>query len=379
MILVRKKYWIEVVIHIAFWICIFYTLISLTSSTVKVHINQNGMTMERSEGNTISPYSMITLGFLILLFYGNIFWIFKKALRFKNSFGRFAVGGGWFILILLANYFIVGLLLSRQRSAMQPSQQLPGSGKAQLQTETTSLVVNQWLHMQITIILIFMSVLGISIAYFFLKEWAKNEFIKTQMEAHQLSTEIKFLKSQVNPHFLFNTLNNLFSMAQSKGNDELADGISKLSGMMRYMIYESNEEKVPLKKEIEYLENCIVLNKLRYAEDEIKLTFNYPENIEGLYIAPMLFIPFVENAFKHGVAIGQTSEIDISISLDTKRLIFCSKNTNHSLTKTIPIENSGIGLENVKRRLELVYPNEHELFIRNDGSKYNVNLEINLK
>ncbi len=87
-------------------------------------------------------------------------------------------------------------------------------------------------------------------------------------------------------------------MAQGKGNDELADGISKLSGMMRYMIYESNEEHVPLKKEIEYLQNCIVLNKLRYADEEVNVRFDYPDKTEGIFIAPMLFIPFVENAFK---------------------------------------------------------------------------------
>ena len=89
-------------------------------------------------------------------------------------------------------------------------------------------------------------------------------------------------------------------MAQGKGNDELADGISTLSGMMRYMIYESNEDRVPLKKEIEYLQNCIVLNKLRYADDEVKVIFNHPDKTEGVFVAPMLFIPFVENAFKHG-------------------------------------------------------------------------------
>ena len=119
-------------------------------------------------------------------------------------------------------------------------------------------------------------------------------------------------------------------MAQQKGNDDLADGISKLSGMMRYMIYESNEENVPLKKEIEYLDNCILLNKLRYADDEVKVLFNYPEQTEGVLIAPMLFIPFVENAFKHGVAIGQSSQIDISIAIANKQLVFICENAIYS-------------------------------------------------
>jgi sensor histidine kinase YesM len=229
-----------------------------------------------------------------------------------------------------------------------------------------------------TILFIFIIVFGLSVAYFFLKEWSRVEKMRSELQAVQLDTEVKFLKSQVNPHFLFNTLNNLFSMAQKKGDDDLADGISKLSGMMRYMIYESNEETVPLKKEIEYLENCILLNKLRYADNEVKVIFNYPEQTEGVFVVPMLFIPFVENAFKHGVIIGQSSEIDISISIANSLLIFTCENTIYSVKK-MEDEKSGIGLENVKRRLELVYPGRCELFIKNTDNKYIVNLEINLE
>ena len=229
-----------------------------------------------------------------------------------------------------------------------------------------------------TILFIFIIVFGLSIAYFFLKEWSRVEKMRTELQAVQLDTEVKFLKSQVNPHFLFNTLNNLFSMAQKKGNDDLADGISKLSGMMRYMIYESNEETVPLKKEIEYLENCILLNKLRYADGEVKVLFDFPEQTEDIFVAPMLFIPFVENAFKHGVIIGQSSEIDISISIVKKQLIFSCENTIYNVIK-MDDEKSGIGLENVKRRLELVYPGKHQLFIKNADNKYIVNLGIILE
>lgn len=226
---------------------------------------------------------------------------------------------------------------------------------------------------------VFLAVAGLSIAYFFLKEWSRNELVRNQLEANQLSTEIKFLKSQINPHFLFNTLNNLFSMAQSKENDELADGISKLSGMMRYMIYESNAEFVPLAQEMEYLKNCIVLNKLRYADEEAKVVFNFPEYEHELLIAPMLFIPFVENAFKHGVQIGRKSEINISISETGKnRIEFFCENINYSFVNKMDDNNSGIGLENVKRRLELVYPGKHELTIKSEGDKYSITLKIDL-
>ncbi len=194
-----------------------------------------------------------------------------------------------------------------------------------------------------------------------------------------MSTEIKVLKSQINPHFLFNTLNNLFSMAQGKGNDDLADGISKLSGMMRYMLYDSNEESVPLSKEITYLEECITLNKLRYADEEVIITFDQAVQFADIRIAPMLLIPFVENAFKFGVAIGQKSSIQIAIVVfSSQSLIFKSTNTDHSSIKKMGMEMSGIGLENVKRRLDLVYPGKYRLITKKEDWKFMVKLEIDL-
>lgn len=230
-----------------------------------------------------------------------------------------------------------------------------------------------------TMLFIFIIVFGLSIAYFFLKEWSRVEKMRSELAAVQLNTEVKFLKSQVNPHFLFNTLNNLFSMAQKKGNDDLADGISKLSGMMRYMIYESNVESVPLMKEIEYLEDCILLNKLRYADKEAIVKFDYPSETDGIVIAPMLFIPFVENAFKHGVVIGQSSNIDISLSADGDELTFTCINADHSHVQKMNGDSSGVGLDNVRRRLELLYPGKHQLQITKADNQYQVELKINLQ
>jgi len=333
------------------------------------------------------------------LFYSNIFWLFKKALRYKNVLIKVVLPIAWFSVIFLANNYLETLLPAQKKGdpvldISQPPVQTtmritldnnrdhaPGPpanvvrAMARVQSDSFLFATDGFSDI---LLFIFIIIFGLSIAYFFLKEWTRAEGFRIRLEAVQLDTEIKFLKSQVNPHFLFNTLNNLFSMAQAKGNDELADGISKLSGMMRYMIYESNEENVPLKKEIEYLDNCILLNKLRYADDEVKVIFDYPEQDEGIFVAPMLFIPFVENAFKHGVAIGQSSEIDISISVTNSLLIFSCENTVYG-TKKMEDEKSGIGLENVKRRLELVYPHKHELTIKDDGGKFAVELKIDLE
>jgi len=149
---------------------------------------------------------------------------------------------------------------------------------------------------------------------------------------------------------------------------------------MRYMIYESNTESVPLQKEIEYLQDCIALNKLRYADSEVTVNFTYPPqaSVASVQIAPMLFVAFLENAFKHGVSIGRNSSIDVAISVNQKTLTFSCENADYSTTKKVGEENAGIGLENVKRRLQLVYPNKHELKAGAEDGKYTVNLKIDI-
>ncbi len=349
------------------------------------------MVSDQYDATAISPYVYVILIFLAVLFYGNIFWVFKKAIRHRSMIVRLGICAGWFILIYGANYFAAGPLFNEANQAHEPPppRLMPDVGKLyriKSDTElkghaphgpdpfrigTINFMISDWLHLQPIMLFAFLVILGISFAYFFLKQWAKSEVM-------QLSTENKFLRSQINPHFLFNTLNNLFSMAQAKGNDELADGISKLSGMMRYMLYDSNAESVLLSTEISYLEECITLNKLRYADEEVTVMFDYPTQTSGINVAPMLFIPFVENAFKHGVAIGQTTTVAISIHVSEQMLIFTCENANHNMIRKMAIEKSGIGLENVKRRLELLYPGKHKLHLTQTDEKFSVNLEINL-
>lgn len=415
MLKIRKKDWIEIVLHIAFWAGVFYTLLSFTQPDIKMRINHNGTILEEDIRHTISSHIFFTLGFMIVLFYGNIFWLFKKALRFKNVLVRVVLPVVWFGFIFLADNYVDALLPAQKlQDAMIMAPPMKGMDsikvkikpdptekpfirdtnidqvrvlkgrpvpdifvKSEIARQQSKAFIFQQDGFSNTLLFIFIIVFGLSIAYFFLMEWARVEKMRSDLAAVQLDTEVKFLKSQVNPHFLFNTLNNLFSMAQKKGNEDLADGISKLSGMMRYMIYESNEEFVPLNKEIEYLEDCIVLNKLRYAENEAVVKFDYPVDAVGVNVAPMLFIPFVENAFKHGVLIGKSSEIAISIAVASKQLTFTCANTIYSVKK-MEQEKGGIGLENVKRRLELLYPRKHDLSIKTDDNRYIVSLVITI-
>jgi hypothetical protein len=398
MISIKKKDWIEAVLHIAFWAGVFYMLLSLTVPHIQMRIDNNGTIQEKDIIHPLSAHFFLTLGLLMVLFYGNVLWLLKKALYYKNILIRLILPLVWFFTVWLANNYAAKWLpakfsrdtvikvvnkgkLTFEGFAPDPIslQQLPPAGIQKdrfIENRNRIAIPDDGLFD--TVALIFIIVFGLSIAYFFLKEWARTEKFRSHLEAVQLDTEIKFLKSQVNPHFLFNTLNNLFSMAQAKGNDELADGISKLSGMMRYMLYDSNAEKVPLDKEIIYLEESITLNKLRYADQEVTVRFDHILQTGDISIAPMLFIPFVENAFKHGVAIGQSSVIIISIALSNQSLFFTCENTNYGSIKKMNIEKSGIGLENVQRRLELLYPGKHRLQINKTDEKYIVNLEINL-
>jgi len=206
-----------------------------------------------------------------------------------------------------------------------------------------------------------------------------QQYRMQEMEARQLKAELNLLKSQVNPHFLFNTLNNLFSIAQKNSDDETATGLLKLSQLMRYMIYESNVDLVSLEKEISYIRNYIDLQKLRFEnQDLLKLNLQIADNFRSIFICPMILIPFIENAFKHGLSVEDHNFIDISINTDNRTLKMTVKNSISNLSNSTSKKNSGIGLENVKKRLNLVYPNRHNLFIHSDEQFFYVDLKIEL-
>jgi hypothetical protein len=415
MITIKKKDWIEIALHVAFWAGIFYTLLSLTVPHIKMRLDHNGTIIERDIKHNLSAGIFFTLGLLAVLFYGNALWLLKRALYYKNILIRVILPLVWFSIIFLANIYLNTKLppqIMRDDPVVNIVQQLPGKKEVTINgfapDPATRLpppspdriqkgyVVRDDIQKKHvvrdnrffivadngfsnTVLLLFVIVFGLSIAYFFLKEWARTEKFRSQLEAVQLDTEIKFLKSQVNPHFLFNTLNNLFSMALKEGKGDLADRIAKLSNMMRYMLYESNDN-VSLEKEVGCLNDYIALHRMRYAPGEVDVNFQYPDPAAAaaVQVAPMLFIPFLENAFKHGAAIGSKSYITLTISVSPEKLIFTCENIDHSDIKKLPEEKGGIGLQNVKRRLELIYPGRFMLHTGPENGKYMVNLQIDL-
>lgn len=196
--------------------------------------------------------------------------------------------------------------------------------------------------------------------------YIRNERRNKELETQKLTAELAFLKSQVNPHFLFNTLNNIYSLAY-KQHPETPDAIMKLSLLMRYMLYESNDTLVSLEKEVEHIQNFIALQKLRLRE-QTSIKLNIQGDLEGKQIAPMLLMTLVENAFKHGLV--SRNEIGIILNLvvtDTSLLFSTINNTSQHKKR----EFGGIGLENLKRRLNLLYNNRHELsFEEKEGTFY---------
>ena len=218
---------------------------------------------------------------------------------------------------------------------------------------------------------------GIILVLFFATslKLARDSFTRRQQEKE---AELKLLKAQLNPHFLFNTLNNLYGLSVIK-SDKLPGLMLKLSDLLRYSLYETSAVLVPLEKEIKYLENYISLEKIR-LEDKTDIKFEVSGNLSSIKIAPMLFIVFVENAFKHlGILNDGTSSVFVKITENNDEIHFSCINTidetetqNHELEKG----KSGIGLQNAKKRLSLLYADKHQLKIEKKANLYCVNLKL---
>ena len=219
-------------------------------------------------------------------------------------------------------------------------------------------------------------VAAISTGYGFITYLLRQEQQQQEKEQERMRSELGFLRSQISPHFMFNVLNSIVYLIRSKS--DLAEPVTlKLSELMRYMLYESESARVPLSKEIEYLKNYVDLHKVRF-EDDVDIWLNIEGDAQLFSVEPMLMIPFVENAFKHGVGWTQDPVIDISIRVDVDQLEFKVLNKITADTQESKEFSSGIGLQNVKRRLQLMYPNTHSLRISEENGWFVVELLLQL-
>ncbi|MGE5424017.1 MAG: sensor histidine kinase [Syntrophothermus sp.] len=215
---------------------------------------------------------------------------------------------------------------------------------------------------------------GISTAIRLTSEWFRIEKEKKDMENEKLISELAFLKSQVNPHFLFNILNNICSLARKK-SDKTEDSIIKLSQIMRYMLYDSKDEKVPLEKEVDYLKNYIELQQMRLS-GAVTVDFQVDGDVSSKMIEPLLLIPFVENAFKHGITYREDSGILIRLEITKEAILFMVENHIARKQENHNEGESGIGLKNVLRRLQLLYPDKNKFTCDDDGIIYRIQLKI---
>ncbi|SKA40765.1 Histidine kinase [Chitinophaga eiseniae] len=204
---------------------------------------------------------------------------------------------------------------------------------------------------------------------------------KLQTALGHSTANLDFLRAQINPHFLFNALNTLYGTALQEEAPRTSEGIQKLGDMMRFMLHDNHLTKIPLDKEVAYLQNYIDLQRLRVmSSPDILIEVNIDDSQCQHEIAPMLLIPFVENAFKHGISLRHRSRIVISLSCNSEQLFFDVYNSVHQRPENDPERDSmGIGLNNVKERLALLYPNRHELSIRHTTSEFFVHLTIDVK
>ncbi|MFK7952834.1 MAG: sensor histidine kinase [Ekhidna sp.] len=288
----------------------------------------------------------------MVLFYGVSLYLIPITLR-KNGLALFVIWLLVWFIVLSGVEFCIDLLIFLL------------AGREYTETVQYEMIM--------LIVLVHVLTVIIGVAYRFSKDWFANEEIRRSVSEQQLRSELEVLKSQINPHFLFNALNNLFSMALHSGDEKTAEGISKLSEMMRYVFDRSSQDKVALAEEIQYIQDYLHLQQLRF-EKQVDVAFQYEESETPFSIAPMLLIPFVENAFKYGVSSQEhtTIEIRMHVKEDTFRFEIANKVVDN--TETIP--SSGVGIVNVRKRLALIYPEKHILDVENENGMFKVFLSI---
>lgn len=282
------------------------------------------------------------------LFYLNAYWLVPK-LIFKKRYITYALS---LVLLLAAfsalEYLLFGIFGNTSRWRL-----------------TAFLMFN---------LFPFLFIVTSGTAYRMFLDKTKEEKRSKEREAETLKSELSFLRSQISPHFMFNVINSIVALARKK-SDLVEPSLHRLSSLMRYFLYESSTDKVPLEKEIEYLENYIALQQQRYG-DTLVVNLDVPKQTDGLEIEPMLLIPFVENAFKHGVLRNAT--IDVVLHLQGNKLRFSVSNRYQENSLEIKDPSSGIGLPNVKRRLDLLYGHNHSLLVSKKDGKFIVSLELTL-
>jgi two-component system LytT family sensor kinase len=297
-------------------------------------------------------YAIICYLIYIFIFYINVLWILPWWVKNRNLWGLLFC---WPSLIIVGT--ICGVLLNHVFNVF--------TRRGNLRLEVINTFLLNCLFVGV--------VLFAGVTYKSIADWFKNEQIRSKLENENLRTELDFLKSQVNPHFLFNTLNNIYALAY-QNSSKTADAIMKLSEIMHYILYGSQTERVLVSQEIHYIKLLIALQELR-VNGPLMLEFSVSGNTGSHSIAPLLLISFVENIFKHAVLNDRNDPAVISICVSDTAIQLGTRNKIDHISQDLT---GGIGLANVRRRIALLYPGKHNFEIENDDLHYSVNLTIQL-
>ncbi len=337
-----SKKWVTVLLHILFWTLLF-SLPSLFRPSQENHPRP-------PEPEGFFYQYLLNCATWIALFYVNAYVLFPRLIN-KQKYSKYALT---LILVFIILFFVNRVsfeLLIPERSF-------------------------RFAGFVFFYLFPCLFILACSTAFTMFRDRLISERLAKEKENENLKTELAFLRSQVSPHFMFNVLNNMVALARKK-SDALEPSLIKLSSLLRYMLYETDEEKVLLEKEVEYLQSYIDLQVQRFGK-KVKVNVHMDEFDRSYFIEPMLLIPFVENAFKHGTGLIENAEINIEMKVKNNMLQFSVSNLYNNLEQEVKDKTSGIGLQNVKRRLNLLYRNAHTLLICDKDNRFAVSLQLNL-
>ncbi|MEO5681079.1 MAG: histidine kinase [Chitinophagaceae bacterium] len=339
-----SKKWVIVLLHIAAWTLLF-------ALPYLLHSPDNDKPAPRhSDGPDRGMYFSWTMNLSwAALFYFNAFVLIPRFI-YKKKYWQFTIAHAVTFFLVIIEVHVLFILIFKK-----------------VDYNPRTVFFN---------FLIYLFIFALSTAYQLIKDKITSDKLAQEKQNEVLKTELSLLRSQVSPHFMFNVLNNMVSLARKK-SDLLEPSLIKLSSLMRYMLYEADEEKVSIEKEMDYLQSYIDLQQQRFGKKvQVKVHMHTMDN--HYQLEPMLLIPFVENAFKHGTGMIEDAQIDIDLEAEKNVLQFTVSNKYNPASEEIKDKTSGIGLANVKRRLNLLYGKNHTLLISNNNNWFIVSLKINL-
>ena len=348
-----NKLFLQVIIHIAAWSCFLMLPLILFPRP-----KEPGLLSEQ----VFNLYYVVMNVFYISFYYFNSGFLIPRLLE-RKKYIEYTV-----IIILLLVFF--GMLPRLYQHIAGDLLKIPSAIRQNRPRNTRPPILSPGAISIFLLVFIFSTGMNI------VNQWLRSERRSKQIENEKLSAELSFLKAQINPHFLFNTLNNIYALAEDR-SEQTAPAVMKLSSIMRYVLTEARNDLVALDKEIQFISDYIELQKMR-STNKTLVSFVVRGDTAGRYVTPLIFLPFIENAFKYGISTREMSPIEILLEINDQFIRFRVRNNKHINTSARIADNTGIGIQNTRRRLELLFPNRYALDIADERLSYMVNLKLNI-